>query len=104
MSFDFHAHHHGKFGQNILLQQQQQIQKKQQQPVYLNFHETVEVGKSSFAVSVPRSWSTIQLPSGETLRREFKFTELNITPGFYSQRASVLGVDSDSNIEVIDEN
>jgi hypothetical protein len=64
----------------------------------------VEVGKSSFAVSVPRSWSTIQLPSGETLRREFKFTELNITPGFYSQRASVLGVDSDSNIEVIDEN
>jgi hypothetical protein len=55
----------------------------------------VAVGELSFAVSVPRSWSTIQLPNGDTLRREFKFTKLNITPGFYSQTASVLVIDSD---------
>jgi len=80
-------------------QQQLQQQHDRSQPVYLNFHETVSVGDSSFAVSVPRSWSTVQLQNGETARRRFKFTELNVTPGFYSQRASVLGVDADSIVQ-----
>jgi hypothetical protein len=100
MSFDLHTYHQSKSiqNQNLMLQHNP----KKQQPVYLNFHETVAVGESSFAVSVPRSWSMIQLPNGETLRREFKFTELNITPRFYSQTASVLGVDADSIVRAED--
>ena len=90
------------YGSQSHHQQQKQQFHDRNQPVYLNFHETVPVGESSFAVSVPRSWSTIQLPNGETLRRRFKFTELNITPGFYSQRASVLGVDADSIVRSVE--
>jgi hypothetical protein len=73
------------------------------QPLYRNFHETVAIGESSFRVTVPRSYAAIRLPNGETLRRRFKFTELNVTPGFYSQRALVLGVDGDGVSEPVPE-
>ena len=69
------------------------------QPVYRNFHETVPIGESSFRVAVPRSYATIKLPNGETLHRRFRFTELNVTPGFFSQRALILGADGDGTVE-----
>ena len=69
------------------------------QPVYRNFHETVPVGQHSFSVTVPRSFASVKLPNGETVYRKFRFTELNITPGFFSQRALVLGVDGDGTVE-----
>ena len=69
------------------------------QPVYRNFKENVPVGGSSFKVSVPRSYTTVRLPNGETLQRQFRFTELNVTPGFFSQRALVIGVDGDGTVE-----
>ena len=72
------------------------------QPVYRNFHETVSVGEACFGVTVPRSYATLRLPNGETLHRRFKFTELNVTPGFYSQRALVLGVDGDGNMDQLE--
>lgn len=69
------------------------------QPVYRNFKETVPVGASSFRVSVPRSYTSVRLPNGQTLHRHFRFSELNVTPGFFSQRAMVIGVDGDGTVE-----
>jgi hypothetical protein len=69
------------------------------QPVYRNFHEHVPVGESHFSVTLPKSYANIKLPSGDTLHRRFRFTELTATPGFFSQRALLLGADGDGTVE-----
>jgi hypothetical protein len=69
------------------------------QPVYRNFHENVPVGKSHFSVTLPKSYANIKLPSRDTLHRRFRFTELTATPGFFSQRALLLGADGDGTVE-----
>jgi hypothetical protein len=67
--------------------------------VYRNFHENVPVGQSNFSVTLPRSYANIKLPSGDTLHWRFRFTELTATPGFFSQRALLLGADGDGTVE-----
>jgi len=67
--------------------------------VYRNFHEHVPVGESHFSVTLPKSYANIKLPSGDTLHRRFRFTELTATPGFFSQRALLLGADGDGTVE-----
>lgn len=53
-------------------------------------------------MTVPRSFTTLRLPNGEILPRSFKFAELNVTPGFYSQRALVLSVDGDGTLQQVE--
>ena len=69
------------------------------QSVYRNFHESVPIGQNAFTVAVPRSFATERLQNGETRERKFRFTELYVTPGYFSQKALILGVDGDGTVE-----
>jgi len=66
------------------------------EPVSRTFHEVVPTKEASFSITIPRNYLSVCIPGGQTHRRRFCFSELYITPGFYSQRALQLGVDGDS--------
>ena len=69
----------------------------QSSTVYKPFHEEVLAGNSSFTISVPRHYAS-SLPSrqsNETKKRDFFFSEFNVVPSFYSQRAAQFGFDAE---------
>ena len=62
--------------------------------VYKPFQEEVNAGHSSFTFSLPRHYASASLhANGEMKKRDFYFSEFNIVPSFYSQRAAQLGLD-----------
>ena len=64
------------------------------------FYERIDAECSSFTVAVPRNYCLSSdignKEEGFTRRRKFYLSELNIVPGFYSQKAFQLGVESDA--------
>ena len=65
--------------------------------VYKPFQEEVNAGHSSFTFSLPRHYASASLhANGEMKKRNFYFSEFNIVPSFYSQRAAQLGLDFES--------
>ena len=62
--------------------------------VYKPFQEDVPAGHSSFTFTLPRHYASASLhPNGETKKQEFYFSDFNIVPSFYNQRAAQLGLD-----------
>ena len=74
----------------------------QSSSVYKPFHEEVSAGSSSFNITLPRHY--ILAGGGgsgnvkSSQKRNFFFTEFNVIPSFYSQRAAQFGLDSDSQL------
>ena len=60
-------------------------------------YEYIGQGKSSFTVEVPRSFCSEDLGGfgGQSRHREFYFSDLTLVPGYFSQKAFQLGVESD---------
>ena len=62
--------------------------------VYKPFQEEILTGNSSFTVTLPRHYASASLhANGEIKKRDFYFSEFNVVPSFYSQRAAQLGLD-----------
>ena len=62
--------------------------------VYKPFQEEINTGNSSFTLSLPRHYASYSSQTnGEAKKRDFYFSEFNIVPSFYNQRAAQLGLD-----------
>ena len=63
--------------------------------VYKPFQEEINTGHSSFTLSLPRHYASYssQAANGNIKKRDFYFSEFNIVPSFYNQRAAQLGLD-----------
>ena len=73
----------------------------QSSSVYKPFQEEVPSGSSSFTLTVPRHYILVggqQSSSSASKKRDFFFSEFNLIPSFYSQRAAQFGLDSESEL------
>ena len=69
--------------------------------VYKPFQEEVPSGSSSFTITVPRHYILVGGGGGvqsSSKKRDFFFSEFNLIPDFYSQRAAQFGLDSESEL------
>ena len=60
------------------------------------FNQVIKPAQSLFVVPVPRSFASATLPNGKTQKRKFYFSDLKITPDFYSAHADELNMDSEA--------
>ena len=69
--------------------------------VNIPFQMFVPAGESSFEVQVPRHYDIVDHGSGQTARRRmFHFSQLCMTPAYYSQKAAKLDLDSRGELDL----